>query len=193
MKHFKHWEMHTDAQGIVWLGIDRQHASVNTINHETLDELNALLQDIAQLKSAKGLVIYSKKSKGFVAGADVHEFSQFKTSAEAADFLRKGQAVFARLEHLTIPTVAMIDGFCMGGGLELALACDYRIVSDDQNTRLGLPEVMLGFHPGWGGTVRLPRLIGGFDALSQVILSGASLHAKKAKQLGIVDDVVPLR
>ncbi len=109
------------------------------------------------------------------------------------NFLRKGQTVFSRLEALTIPTVAMIDGFCMGGGLELALACDYRIATDDKNTRLGLPEILLGIHPGWGGTVRLPRLIGGFNALSKIILTGAPLAAMKAKQLGLVDEVVPLR
>ena len=101
--------------------------------------------------------------------------------------------MFSRLEQLPIPTVAMINGFCMGGGLELALACDYRIASDEQDTRLGLPEILLGFHPGWGGTVRLPRLIGGFAALSQLILTGAALSASKAKRLGLIDDMVPVR
>ncbi|KTD30423.1 MULTISPECIES: 3-hydroxyacyl-CoA dehydrogenase NAD-binding domain-containing protein [Legionella] len=193
MSNYKHWEMQLDADHIVWLGIDRKDVSVNVINDEVLDELNGILQEVSQIPDAKGLVIYSAKDKGFIAGADVRAFSQFKTPAEAVDFLRKGQAVFARLEALAIPTVAMIHGFCMGGGLELALACDYRVATDDQNTRLGLPEIMLGIHPGWGGTVRLPRLIGGFDALAKVILAGAPIAAVKAKQLGIVDDVVPLR
>lgn len=193
MSNYKHWEMQLDADHIVWLGIDRKDVSVNVINDEVLDELNGILQEISQIPDAKGLVIYSAKDKGFIAGADVRAFSQFKTPAEAVDFLRKGQAVFARLEALAIPTVVMIDGFCMGGGLELALACDYRVATDDQNTRLGLPEIMLGIHPGWGGTVRLPRLIGGFDALAKVILTGAPIAAVKAKQLGMVDDVVPLR
>lgn len=193
MSNYKHWEMKKDAEQIVWLGFDRKDTGVNVINNEVLDELNSLLQDVAQQTDAVGLIIYSAKSKGFIAGADVNAFSQFKTPAEAVDFLRKGQAVFSRLEALKIPTVAMINGFCMGGGLELALACDYRIATDDKDTRLGLPEVMLGIHPGWGGTVRLPRLIGGFDALSQVILTGAPLAAAKAKKLGVVDDVVPVR
>jgi 3-hydroxyacyl-CoA dehydrogenase / enoyl-CoA hydratase / 3-hydroxybutyryl-CoA epimerase len=193
MKNYKHWESQTDADNIVWLGINRNDTTVNAINAEVLDELNSLLLEIAKQKDVTGLIIYSLKEKGFIAGADVHAFSQFKTPAEAVDFLRKGQAVFARLEALAMPTVAMIDGFCMGGGLELALACDYRVASDDKDTRLGLPEIMLGIHPGWGGTVRLPRLIGGFDALSKVILPGTALAAAKARKLGIVDDVVPVR
>ena len=193
MSNYKHWALQTDADGTVWLGLNRQNASVNTINDVVLDELNGLLQEITQMPRAKGLVIYSLKRKGFIAGADINVIAQFSNPAQAVDFLRKGQAVFSRLEQLAIPTVCMIDGFCMGGGLELALACDYRIATDNQDTRLGLPEILLGFHPGWGGTVRLPRLIGGFHALSELILSGASISASKAKHLGLLDDVVPLR
>ena len=193
MSHYKHWEIEKDADAIIWLGFNRQGAAVNTINHAVLDELNSILQDTAKDLAAKGLIIYSAKSKGFVAGADVHEFSQFNTQEQIVDFLRKGQAVFARLESLVIPTVAMIQGFCMGGGLELSLACNYRITANDDETRIGLPEIMLGFHPGWGGTVRLPRLIGGFNALTQVILTGQALSASRAKQLGIVDELVPIR
>ncbi|MFA5960704.1 MAG: 3-hydroxyacyl-CoA dehydrogenase NAD-binding domain-containing protein [Tatlockia sp.] len=193
MSTTKHWELHKEEDGILWLGLNRKGVAVNSINHEVLDELNLVLQEIAKSPNAKGLVIYSAKAKGFIAGADVHSFTTFKDPAQAVDFLRKGQAVFARLSALTIPTVAMIDGFCMGGGLELALACDYRVASDEKDTLLGLPEVMLGIHPGWGGTVRLPKLVGGFDALSKVILTGAPLNAKKAKQLGLIDDAVPQR
>jgi 3-hydroxyacyl-CoA dehydrogenase / enoyl-CoA hydratase / 3-hydroxybutyryl-CoA epimerase len=193
MNNYKHWQMQTDDSQIVWLGLDRQEAAVNTINDEVLDELNGLLHEIAQIKTAKGLIIHSLKSKGFIAGADVNSFSTFDNTSAAVDFLRKGQAVFAYLEAMPIPSVAMIHGFCMGGGLELALACTYRIATDDNSTRIGLPEVMLGIHPGWGGTVRLPKLIGGFHALSEVILTGRHLPAGKAKSLGIVDDVVPLR
>ncbi len=189
----KHWKKSIDSDRIVWLGFDRKNETVNSINDEVLDELNGLLQEISEKDQAVGLVIYSLKDSGFIAGADVNLFSTFKDSAEAVDFLRKGQAVFSRLEAIKIPTVAMIDGFCMGGGLELALACDYRIATSSDHTRIGLPEVLLGIHPGWGGTVRLPQLIGGFHALSQVILTGMALRASKAKKLGIVDDVVPLR
>lgn len=193
MTNYKHWILEIDNNEIQWLGFDRKNEAVNTIDDEVLDELNSILQEIAQNSVLKGLIIYSAKSKGFIAGADVRLFSKFTSPAEAVDFLRKGQSVFTRLEALAIPTVAMIDGFCMGGGLELALACDYRIACKDKDTRLGLPEVMLGIHPGWGGTVRLPRLIGGFAALSELILTGAAIRADKAKRLGLVDDVVPER
>ena len=193
MSNYKHWEMQTDSDNIIWLGLNRKNATINTINNEVLDELNGLLQEVAHHNTAKGLVIHSLKAKGFIAGADVKVIADFANPSQAVDFLRKGQAVFSRLELLPIPTVAMIHGFCMGGGLELALACDYRIATEVNETRLGLPEVLLGFHPGWGGTVRLPRLIGGFNALSQFILTGAGISAGKAKALGLVDDVVPLR
>lgn len=193
MSDYQHWQIEIDTSQIIWLGFDRKHAAVNTINDEVLDELNGILHDISNMTDARGLIIHSLKSKGFIAGADIHAFAHFEGPAQAVDFLRKGQTVFSCLEALTLPTVAMIDGFCMGGGLELALACDYRIATEDKNTRLGLPEVMLGFHPGWGGTVRLPKLIGGFHALSEVILTGAGLSASRAKHLGILDEVVPLR
>ncbi len=190
---FQNWKKEVDANQIAWLGLDCHHCSTNTINHDVLDEFNILLQNIGKDASIKGLVIYSLKDSGFIAGADVHTFSQYKEPEQIRDFLRKGLSVFNRLEQLTVPTVALIDGFCMGGGLELALACRYRIASQRSETKMGLPEVMLGFNPGWGGTVRLPKLIGGFDALSQLLLTGKALGAKQAKALGLVDDVVPVR
>ena len=193
MNNYKNWDLQRDKDGILWLGMNRKDTAVNSINEAVLDELNSLLHEISQDKNAIGLIIYSQKEKGFIAGADVNAFSKFENAAQAVDFLQKGQAVFARLQGLSIPSVAMIDGFCMGGGTELALACTYRIASDEKETRIGLPEVMLGIHPGWGGTVRLPQLIGGFKALSQVILTGSALPAGKAKALGMVDDVVPVR
>ncbi|KTD00246.1 3-hydroxyacyl-CoA dehydrogenase NAD-binding domain-containing protein [Fluoribacter gormanii] len=193
MNNYKHWDLKRDSDNILWLGLDRKDTSVNSINEEVLDELNSLLHEISQDKNALGLIIYSAKEKGFIAGADVNAFSKFETPAQAVDFLRKGQAVFARLQDLKIPSVAMIDGFCMGGGYELALACTYRVASDEKDTRIGLPEVMLGIHPGWGGSVRLPQLIGGFNALSQIILTGSAVHAVKAKSIGMIDDVVPIR
>lgn len=193
MSNYRHWQIEIDTSHIVWLGFNRQNAAVNTMNDEVLDELNSLLHEISLNNGAKGLIIYSLKNKGFIAGADISAFTQFSSPEMAVDFLRKGQAVFSYLESLSIPTVAMIHGFCLGGGLELALACDYRIASDDKDTRIGLPEVMLGIHPGWGGTVRLPKLIGGYHALSQVILTGTPLSASHAKKIGMVDEVVPLR
>lgn len=193
MTNYKHWQLQRDNDEILWLGINRNDAAANSINPEVLDELNSIIQEVASDNRATGLVIYSLKDKGFIAGADVKCFSEFKTAEEARDFLQKGQAVFARIQALSIPSVAMINGFCLGGGYELALACTYRIASDDKDTRIGLPEVMLGIHPGWGGTVRLPQLIGGFKALSQVILTGRGISASAAKKMGMIDDCVPVR
>ncbi|MGC1182481.1 3-hydroxyacyl-CoA dehydrogenase NAD-binding domain-containing protein [Legionella sp.] len=193
MNNYKNWDLKRDADNILWLGLERKDTRVNSVNEEVLDELNSLLHEINQDKHAVGLIIYSAKNKGFIAGADITLFSKFDTPARAVDFLCKGQAVYNRLQALTIPTVAMIDGFCMGGGYELALACTYRIATDEKDTRIGLPEVLLGIHPGWGGTVRLPQLIGGFNALSQIILTGSAVPAAKAKALGMVDEVVPVR
>jgi len=190
---FQNWVKEIDSYGIAWLGLDCLHSSANTINQDVLDELNILVQKIGKDESIKGMVIYSRKASGFIAGADVHTFSQYHEPDQIRDFLRKGLTVFNRIEQLTIPTVAMIDGFCMGGGYELALACRYRIASDRAETKIGLPEVLLGIHPGWGGTVRLPKLIGGFDALTKVMLTGKPLSAKAAKALGMIDDAVPLR
>lgn len=193
MAKYNHWDITKDTKKVIWLGLNRQGASANFINDDVLDELNSILQEAANDKEAQGLVIYSMKKNGFIAGADINSLSQFKTADDAVSFLRKGQAVFARLESLDIITVAMIDGFCMGGGLELALACDYRIASDEADTRIGFPEIMLGFIPGWGGTVRAPKTIGGFTALSKLILTGMPVSAHTAKKLGLVDDVVPQR
>lgn len=189
---YQHWKV-KEEQGVFWLGFDRKDASVNTMSTEVLDELNDILHDVNETQDKKGLIIYCAKKKGFIAGADVHQFSKFTKAEETSDMLQKGQSVFAKLEQLPIPTVALIDGFCMGGGTELVLACDYRIASDESHTKIGLPEVMLGFHPGWGGTVRLPALIGGFKALANMMLSGAAISAKRAKALGVVDAVVPVR
>lgn len=193
MINYTYWTVQRDADEIIWLGLNRVDAAVNSINEGVLNELNAILQELSLDKNAIGLVIYSAKEKGFIAGADVNAFSKFASPTQAVDFLQKGQAVFTRLQTLSIPSVAMINGFCMGGGFELALACTYRIASDDKDTRIGLPEILLGIHPGWGGTVRLPQLIGGFKALSQIILTGSAIPAPKAKSLGMVDDVVPVR
>lgn len=193
MSQYTNWKIHTDDLNIFWLGIDVGKSGTNVLNSAVLDELNKILHDINHSDSLAGLVIYSCKDKGFIAGADINEFSKFTKPSEFQNFLHKGQSVFAKLEALPIPTVAIIHGFCMGGGLELALACDYRIATDDITTKIGLPEVLLGIHPGWGGCVRLPKLIGGFNALSQVILTGKAHSAQSAKRLGFINDVVPLR
>lgn len=193
MNHYKNWKLSKNSKNIYWLGADYAGSNTNVLNSHVLDELDDILKIIALDSDAKGLIIHSCKKNGFFAGADVSEFANYQNPKQILDFLLKGQNIFSQIESLEIPSVACIHGFCMGGGLELALACDYRIATNDNATKIGLPEVLLGIHPGWGGTVRLPKLIGGFNALSQMILTGKALNSKRAKQLGVIDDSVPYR
>ncbi|MGH8580862.1 MAG: 3-hydroxyacyl-CoA dehydrogenase NAD-binding domain-containing protein [Gammaproteobacteria bacterium] len=188
---FKHWRFEVDACNVAWLTLDKRGASTNVLSTEVLEELDRVLDEISAATAA-GMVILSAKANGFIAGADVSEFTQLSDGSEAAALVARGQAIFERLEALPFPTVARIHGFCLGGGLELALACRYRIALDDRKTRLGLPEVLLGIHPGFGGTVRLTRLIGAPLAMD-LMLSGRILDARRALRLGVVDGVVPLR
>lgn len=188
---YQHWTYTQDADQIGWAYLNRQDGAVNSINTAILEELDDLLKSCeAQLPRA--LVIGSAKKSGFIAGADIMQFKGVSSATEATTLIQKGQKVFDRLAALPVPTIAMIEGFCLGGGLELALACRYRIADDGEKTRLGLPEVKLGIHPGWGGTVRLPSLIGAGPALD-LILTGRTLRATDAKRLGMVDAAVPKR
>ncbi len=189
---YKHWHYEKDSDGILWLTIDREGASVNSMNREVFDEFDRILSDDIPHQNPKGVVILSGKKKGFIAGADITQFTALKTTDEAFDLIRQAQLVLDKLEALSMPTVAMINGFCLGGGLEVALACRYRVALDEEGTLIGLPEVKLGIHPGWGGTVRLPRLIGAPKAMS-VMLPGNPVSARAAAKLGIVDVSVPLR
>jgi len=182
---FSNWKAETQVDGIVVLTIDRADASVNALNHATLEELEQIVERLA-IEPPKGVVIRSGKAKGFIAGADIHEFETYEKNGSVLANIQYGQRVFQNLSRLRCPTVAAIHGFCMGGGTEMALACRYRIATRDPSTKIGLPEVMLGIHPGWGGTARLPRLIGAPDAL-QLMLTGKAVGAEQAKSLGIVD------
>jgi 3-hydroxyacyl-CoA dehydrogenase/enoyl-CoA hydratase/3-hydroxybutyryl-CoA epimerase len=189
--NFKNWRMEKDGDGIVWLHIDKAEAGTNVLSKEVLGELDQALRAMEQEPPA-GLVILSGKPNGFIAGADVKEFTKLKDSAEALELVRRGQAVFDRLEGLPFITVALIHGFCLGGGLELALACRIRVADDGPSTRLGLPEVQLGIHPGFGGTVRLPHLVGSIAAMD-MMLTGRTLDARQARKIGLVDHTVPSR
>lgn len=191
-QNFKHWRLETDQDQILWLYFDKANAAVNTIDRDIMNEFAQILQQLMNDHSLKGVVITSAKKTGFIAGADISQFNSFKDLEESTWVLTKGQEVLQALEDLKMPTVALIDGFCLGGGLELALACRYRIAEESAKTRLGLPEVKLGIHPGWGGTVRLPRLIGGIEGMNMV-LSGHTVDARKAAKLGFVDAAVPRR
>jgi 3-hydroxyacyl-CoA dehydrogenase/enoyl-CoA hydratase/3-hydroxybutyryl-CoA epimerase len=186
-----HFTVETDDDNIVWLHFDKADSGTNVLNAEVFEQLDEQLQTIAA-RSPRGLVILSDKANGFIAGADISAFTQVKTSDQALAFLHKGQDVFNRLEALPFPTVALIHGFCLGGGTELSLACRYRVTRDDPGTRMGLPEVKLGIHPGWGGSARMVPLLGGLKAMD-LILSGRSIDGRSGKRMGLVDLVVPER
>jgi len=187
----QHWTIVREADGLAMLVLDKVGATANTLSAAVLDELNEAL-DLLERDPPKGLVIRSGKANGFIAGADVDEFGEVKDEAGALAIVRRGWDTFERLAHVKYPTLALVRGFCLGGGLELAMACRYRVVIDEPSTRLGLPEVLLGIVPGWGGIKRLPRLAGAPAALD-LLLTGKTIDARRAKKLGVADECVPVR
>src|SRR3990172_7953548 len=187
MKHFR-WEK--DAQGPAWLPFDKQGESANTFSRDALEELSAALDEIAAAKP-RGLVIRSGKDS-YIAGADINTFAGFTRAEEAAAFTRLGWDTVQKVRALPFPTTAMINGFCMGGGLELALACSYRVALDEPKTRFAFPEVMLGIWPLWHGLQWLPRLVGAVAGLD-LILTGKAVDARRARRMGLVTQAVPLR
>jgi 3-hydroxyacyl-CoA dehydrogenase/enoyl-CoA hydratase/3-hydroxybutyryl-CoA epimerase len=182
------WKMERDAEGIVWLTLDKPGTSTNVLSRAVLEELGQRLEPLAA-ETPKGVVVRSGKPSGFVAGADIKEFTGFKSATDAYGLIRAGQLVLDKLEALPCPTVAAINGFVLGGGLELALACRYRVAVGDERLSLGLPEVQLGIHPGFGGTVRTVRLIGVKQAM-EMMLTGRPVRADKALRMGLVDRLV---
>ncbi|MDZ4184563.1 MAG: enoyl-CoA hydratase-related protein [Desulfuromonadales bacterium] len=188
---YNHWHLIRDGEGISWLTLDKAGSSANSLSQSVLEELDLLL-DVIAAAPPKALILRSGKAAGFIAGADVTEFTTIKDEVTALALISRGQNILAKLAALPLPTIALIHGFCLGGGLELALACRYRIASDDAATRLGLPEVQLGIHPGFGGTVRLTALVGDLAAM-ELMLSGRTLAAKAALKTGLVDYAVPRR
>src|SRR5262245_37987495 len=183
------WKMERDAEDIVWLVLDKPGTSTNVLSRPVLEELGEKLDALAG-ELPKGVVVRSGKPSGFVAGADIKEFTSFKSATDAYELIRGGQGVLDKLEALPCPTVAAIHGFALGGGLELALACRYRVAVGDERLSLGLPEVQLGIHPGFGGTVRTVRLVGVKPAM-ELMLTGRPIRADKALRLGLVDRLVP--
>ncbi len=182
---FEHWQLTRDEKGIAWLGLDQAGSSTNTLGSAVMQELGRVL-DAVERDMPQALIVFSRKEKGFVAGADIKEFTGLKTPDQAYELIRGGQQVLERLAGLSCPTVAMIHGFALGGGLELALACRYRVASEAESTQLGLPEVKLGIHPGFGGTVRSVAVMGVLPAM-QVMLTGKSMRARPALAAGLVD------
>lgn len=178
-------------EGIAELKFDLQGEKVNKLSIPVLDELEKKLDELASNKSVQALKITSGKNGTFIAGADLHSFEPaFQNPGIARDIIRKGHQVFNKLQNLPFPTIAVIDGTCLGGGLECALSCTYRVVTDNPKTQVGLPEVTLGLFPGWGGTQRLPRLIG-LSSGVDMILTGKSLNALKAYQSKLADAIIP--
>lgn len=188
-EEFRHLRLQRDARGVATVSLDVKDVPMNVFNDEVARELQQVLERI-QRDPPRALVIRSAKPSGFLAGADVRQIRKLETEEQVRSVLTAGQELFNRIEQLPFPTVAVIHGPCLGGGLELALVCRHRVARDDAQTKLGLPEVQLGLIPGWGGTQRLPRLVGLRRAL-QMILESSNLSAAKATKAGLVDLAVP--
>jgi 3-hydroxyacyl-CoA dehydrogenase / enoyl-CoA hydratase / 3-hydroxybutyryl-CoA epimerase len=182
---FNHWKTSESDDGVVTLTLDRADSKVNAISRAVLDELGQIVERLA-IDKPTGVIIHSAKPSGFAVGADIKAFVEYARHDTVLENIEHGQRVYESLARLPCPTVAAVHGACMGGGTELILACRQRIAAEDDKTRIGLPEVMLGIHPGWGGTARLPRLIGATEALP-LMLTGKSLSAKRALSLGVID------
>jgi len=187
MNEMKNWRMETDSHGILWLCIDKDNAGANVLSGSVLRELANIIAPYED-DPPRGLVIHSGKSNGFIMGADINEFTQIESAEQAYELIRLGQQVLDRLEALRCPSVAAINGFALGGGLELAMACDYRLVLQNKKPILGLPEVQLGIHPGFGGTVRAVRIMG-VRAAMQLMLTGKPITASKAIRQGLIDRI----
>ncbi len=185
----------TDDQNIIWLTIDVANEAANVINPQLVEDMSAACDEVKS-SAPKGMIICSGKTTGFIAGADVKKFEGITDSdadrQTALKFIKMGQDLCQKIEDLPFPTVAMVKGFCMGGGLELALACDYIITDDAPSTKLSLPEIKLGIHPGFGGTVRAIRRIGVLKAMP-MMLTGRNILPRQAAKMGLIDRCVPLR
>lgn len=184
----QHWKTKTDDDGIVWLGIDKADGSANVLSSEVLQELAEILEPY-ETNPPRGLILYSEKPGSFVMGADITEFVDIDTPERAYELVRLGQQLMDRVENLRCPTVAVINGFCLGGGLELVMACDYRLALAGDKRVLGLPEVKLGLHPGFGGTVRAVQICG-VRAAMPLMLTGSPITVSKGRSIGLIDQVV---
>ena len=182
------WTLETDNNSVAWLCIDKADSSANVLSASVLHELDDLLTGFER-QPPTGVVIHSGKSNGFIMGADINEFPSIQTADEGFKLIRLGQQLFDRLEALPCPTVAVINGFCLGGGFELAMACTYRIALETDKAVIGLPEVQLGLHPGFGGTIRSVQIAGVRNAM-QLMLTGKPIRVAKAKSQGLIDRIV---
>ena len=188
---YKNWRLERDDDDIAWLYADRHEASTNALSAPVLAEFETILQELSDQRP-RGLVIRSAKQGGFIAGADINEFTQMESATQATELIGRAHTIFNRLESLRVPSVALIEGYCLGGGFELALACRYRIAVDQPSTRFGFPEILLGIHPGFGGTVRSIRHAGAVAAFD-LMLTGRTIDPRRAQSLGLIDKRVPPR
>lgn len=188
-RSWQHWKLARDTDQVAWLYFDMHDATVNVLSAAALSELGEV---VAHLESQlpKGLVIRSMKASGFCVGANIKEFQELGDEKEIVAKLQEAHAIVDRLAALPCPTIALLHGSCLGGGMEVALCCDYRLALPD--ARLGLPEIRLGLHPGLGGTSRLPHLIDPIEAMT-LMLTGTTLDARRARQRGLVDAVIEER
>lgn len=191
MENYRHFRVEKDGNGFVHLYFDYADGSMNVLGQEVLLELSDIFSQMTK-NPPLGLAIKSAKDNGFIAGANVKEFTKLNSFDDAFDAIELGQGVMTLLDELKCPTIAVINGLCLGGGLELALACDYRIAVDSVKAKIGLPEVKLGIHPGFGGMVRAVRLLGPVKAMNMV-LTGKAYVPQQARKMGLVDFVVPQR
>jgi 3-hydroxyacyl-CoA dehydrogenase/enoyl-CoA hydratase/3-hydroxybutyryl-CoA epimerase len=189
------WRFTIDFEGIAWAVIDRKGESMNSLGRRPTEELGEIVmavEEAAMKGEVKGLVIMSGKDRSFIAGADIREFESFDTEPKITEVVKETLELFNRIDRLPVTVVAAIHGYCLGGGLELALACDWRIADRDEATRLGFPEVKLGIFPGLNGTVRAIQAAGPMDAMT-AMLTGRMLRPTAAKAIGLVDQLVPTR
>jgi len=182
---YRHWRLETDLDGIQWLYLDRAGKARNTLGREVLEELERVIEGVEQ-ERPRGLVLMSGKPGHFALGADVQEFEQVDTEEAAPEYLKRVHRLFDRIEQLDLPTAVAIEGFCLGGGLELALCFNYRIARNVDATRIGFPEVRLGIYPGFGGSARSTQVMGGQKAM-EIMLTGRMLRAGQARAAGLLD------
>jgi len=185
---FKHWKLTTDIDNVLWLSIDREGESTNSLSMDVLSELGTIVDGL-ETNAPAGLVLQSGKPGSFIVGADVREFDDYDDADMASDGIDQVHRLFNRIEALSFPKVVIIDGFCLGGGLELSLAFDYRIASNVEHTRLGFPEIRLGIYPGFGGSARSVQVAGASNAM-QLMLSTRNLRPAAARAMGLVDELV---
>ncbi|HUU67862.1 MAG TPA: 3-hydroxyacyl-CoA dehydrogenase NAD-binding domain-containing protein [Methyloceanibacter sp.] len=190
----KDWTFTIDFEGIAWAVFDREGESMNSLGRRPTEELDRIVKAVEEAKAGeiKGLVLMSGKKSSFVAGADIREFEGFDTEEKIKEVVKETLALFDRIERLPVPVVAAIHGYCLGGGFELVLACDWRIADREEGTRLGFPEVKLGIFPGLHGTVRALAAAGPLDAMT-AMLTGKMLRPTAARAMGFVDQLVPTR